>query len=357
MLLVLLVFAGFSVDLAHMMRVRTELRAVADLAAKAAAGELSRTQDLGMAREAAKEVAVNNQVAATNLTLVDDDIVFGHSTLQGNGAWSFQAGTNPLNSVNVNARRVDGSADGPVALFFGNLYGRDNFQTQASATALFLDVDICLVLDRSSSMKLTVGSQAGGMNPNSYWFCRPPRPGPVSRWVALDDAIELFVDHLTNTQAVEHVAVVTFASNYTDRCGVTNLKATVDQDLSGNLSLVNATIATRSNTVWNGATDIEAGIALGHTVLTGTSARTYSTKVMILLTDGVYTYANPVPAATAAANDNIFIHTITFSNGANQADMQAVAQAGNGNHFHAPNAAALEDVFAQIAASITILTE
>ncbi len=129
------------------------------------------------------------------------------------------------------------------------------------------------------------------------------------------------------------------------------------EDLSGDLSLVTAAMAVRSSTVWNGATDIAAGIALGHTVLTGANARTYSTKVMIVLTDGVYTAANPVPAATAAATDDIFIHTITFSNGANQADMQAVALAGNGNHFHAPNAAALEDVFAQIAASITILTE
>jgi hypothetical protein len=78
---------------------------------------------------------------------------------------------------------------------------------------------------------------------------------------------------------------------------------------------------------------------------------------MIVLTDGVYTAANPVSQAVAAAEEDIFVHTITFSNGANQSDMQDVAEAGGGNHFHAPDAATLEDVFQQIAGSIAILTE
>ena len=355
LLISILLFVGFSVDLAHIMRVRTELRAVADLSAKAAAGELSRTQNLSLAKAAAREVAINNQVAAKELTLADEDIIFGHSDRQANGSWIFEAGVNPLNSVRVSARRVNGSADGSVALFFGNLYDRTDFETQVSATASFLDVDICLVLDRSSSMKLSTSSTAGGMSTRDPRFCSPPFAD--SRWVALDGAIGFFVDHLTTTGAAEHIAVVTFGSNYTSRCGETNLAATVDLDLTGTLSLVNAAMGTRSNSVWNGATDIAAGIDLGHTVLTGPSSRTYATKVMILLTDGVYTAANPMPEAISAGADDIFIHTITFGNGANQTDMQDVAQAGNGNHFHAPDAEALDDVFAQIAGSITILTE
>ncbi len=355
LLMTIFLFVGFSVDLSYMMLVRTELRAVADLAAKAAAGELSRTQDLNLAKAAAQEVAINHQVAAKELTLADEDIVFGHSNKLGNGTWKFTAGANPLNSVRVNARRVDGSADGSVALFFGNLYNRTDFETQVSATASFVDVDICLVLDRSSSMKLKVSSTAGGMSTSDNRFCKKPKND--SRWIALDGAVQLFVDHLEATQAVEHVALVTFASNYTSPCPETNLVATLDEDLAGDLSLVTDAITVRSKTVWNGRTDIAAGIVLGHNVLTSPSARTYAAKVMIVLTDGVYTEAYPVPAAIAAAGDDIFIHTITFSNGANQADMQAVAQAGNGNHFHAPNAAALEDVFEQIAATITILTQ
>ena len=65
----LMVFVGFSVDLAHMQRVRTELRVATDLAAKAAAGTLSATGDINQAVLAGQEVAQNNQVAGAPLTL------------------------------------------------------------------------------------------------------------------------------------------------------------------------------------------------------------------------------------------------------------------------------------------------
>ena len=78
---------------------------------------------------------------------------------------------------------------------------------------------------------------------------------------------------------------------------------------------------------------------------------------MVVLTDGVYTGADPIAEATLAAGDGIIVHTITFSDGANQTDMQAVAQAGGGVHYHAPDPTALNDVFIQISGSIAILTK
>ena len=110
---VILVIAGFSVDLAHMQRVRTELRAVADLASKAAVGQLSRTQDLALARAEARQVGLDNRVEGIPLTLSDQDIVLGNSARQSNGAWVFQPGATPPNAVEVTARRNNGSADGP----------------------------------------------------------------------------------------------------------------------------------------------------------------------------------------------------------------------------------------------------
>ena len=78
---------------------------------------------------------------------------------------------------------------------------------------------------------------------------------------------------------------------------------------------------------------------------------------MVVFTDGAYTEDDPVPYAAAAGADGIIVHTITFGSGANQADMQAVAAAGYGQHYHAPDAAALSDVFLQIAGSLAVLTE
>ena len=78
---------------------------------------------------------------------------------------------------------------------------------------------------------------------------------------------------------------------------------------------------------------------------------------MIVFTDGVYTGDDPIPMAQNAFANGIKIHTITFSSGANQTDMQAVASAGDGSSYHAPNAQTLDDIFFALAGSITILTE
>ena len=352
---VLLIILGFSVDLAHMQRVRTEMRAVVDLSAKAAIGELSRTQDVTKARTAAKNVAAANIVASETMILDDQDIVFGHSDRQPNGQWLFQAGGNPLNSVQVTGRRTTSSARGPVDLFFGQFYNHQNFEQQLSASAVTLDVDIGLVLDRSSSMKLATNDTTGLMSTSNPRFCQPPFAD--SRWVALENSVNLFLGHLSATLATEHLGLVTFGSNYTSSCGEVNAEATIDQNLDGNLNSITLAMAGRSSTVWNGATNIDAGISLGRNMLTGALARQFATKVMIVFTDGVYTGPNPVPEAVLAANDDIIVHTITFSNGANQVDMQAVADAGNGEHYHAPDQAALNTVFEQISASITLLTE
>ena len=92
-------------------------------------------------------------------------------------------------------------------------------------------------------------------------------------------------------------------------------------------------------------------------MLTGGMARPWAEKIMIVFTDGVYTGANPVPEAAAADAQGITVHTITFSQGANETDMQAVAAAANGRHYHAPDAATLNAVFRELAGTITILTE
>lgn len=351
---VLMIIVGFSVDLAYMQSVRTEMRAVADLAAKAAAGELSRTQSTASARVAARDVASSNLVAGSAVTLTDNDIVFGRSERQ-SGTWTFQADATPLNSIQVNVRRTSDASDGPVNLFFGRFYGRRNFQPEISATASFLNVDICLVLDRSSSMKLSTADTEGLMTTTDPRFCEAPYAD--SRWVALENAVGLFTAQLSATLATEHVALVTFASDYTSSCGETSTDASLDQDLNADVTLTSQAMAGRSNTVWNGATDIDSAISLARSTLTGAQSRANAEKIMIVLTDGVYTGDDPVPEATLAGTDGIIIHTITFGDGANQPDMQAVAQEGNGQHFHAPDAAALDDVFTQISGSISILTQ
>ena len=83
------------------------------------------------------------------------------------------------------------------------------------------------------------------------------------------------------------------------------------------------------------------------------------------MTDGRNTRTAPGNAASplAAVQETIaeypqtFVYTITFGDGANQEAMVEIAEAGNGQHFHADNADSLVDIFQQLAAAagVTII--
>lgn len=351
---VLLLIAGFAVDLANMQFVRSQLRATTDLAVKAAAATLSTSGDVASARNVGKAVAAENEVAGQPLVLENGDFEFGSATQQPGGNWAFVQGGFPLNAVRLTGRRTAGSPSGPVGLFFGSLFGAAAFEPQVAATASFIDVDICLVLDRSSSMKLAVDDPAGLMGEGDSREC--DTPWTDSRWVALENAVQTFISRMNVSIAQEQVAVVTFASD-NETCDSEVDEASVDQDLTLTLSQINSAMAARTSSVWNGMTNIDSGIVKGHEVLTGSQARVTALKVMIVLTDGVYTGNYPVPYAEDAYDDDIVVHTITFSDGANQSDMQAVAAAAAGLHYHAPDATTLNNVFDELAGSISILTE
>jgi uncharacterized protein YegL len=353
---IVILMVGFSVDLAQMQRVRTELRSATDLAAKAAAEALSETNDEAAARQVAIDIAALNRVNGQPLTLDPDNVVFGRSERQGDGHWDFDDTGSPKNAVKITGSRTGSSPDGAIATYFGNLYGRPDFHPEFQTTSAFVDVDICIVLDRSSSMKhAATNPTPSGLSSSDPRFCTAPMAD--SRWMALDAAIQTFVTELQASIGTEKVAMVTFASANTSVCGETNSVASVDQDLTTNLNSITNAMNDRSSTVWNGATDVAAGISLANTVLTSGLARPNADKIMIVFTDGQYTEANPVPLATAATADGITVHTITFSPGANQADMQAVANAGKGRHFHADNATDLEDIFQEMAASLAIIIQ
>jgi hypothetical protein len=114
-------------------------------------------------------------------------------------------------------------------------------------------------------------------------------------------------------------------------------------------------MSTLSAKKFNGMTNIGAGITKGIQVLTSASARPYAAKTMVLMSDGAYTEGTrPSLIAPQAADQDIIIHTITFGE-ANPAEMQAIADATGGNHYIAPNAAALQDIFEEIALTLPVV--
>lgn len=358
MLPVLMVFIGFAVDLAHMQNTRLEMRAATDSAARAAATNLSHTDSSSQARAEAKRVASLNVVAGKSLELKNGDIEVGHSDRNSAGKWVFTKGGSPKNSVRVTSRRTASSPGGAVPMFFGSFIGRPDFEPTATATASFENVDICLVLDRSTSMKVDIDSDEVGLYTSDPRFCAPP--GDNSRWMALDTAVRVFTSELRASNAVEQVAMASYSTGYSppEMCGTSSNAASLDAPLGNNLSVVETAVGQLSSTVWNGNTNIEAGMRVALNELTNASAlRTNADKVVIVFTDGHENEGSCTAAANDIAAANIRIHTVTLGDYANQTKMQEVAAIGGGKHLHADDAMALSAAFRELAAQVSQLTE
>ncbi len=353
MMIVFLASVAFSVDVAYMQLTKIKLRSAADAAARAAGEGLSRAQDEDYARQAAKDIAAANLVAGKPLLLDDSDVIFGKSSQQESGAWTFTPNGQPVNAVRVNGRRTRQAPSGSVPIFFGRVFNVFDFQPVQAATVVRLDRDICIVVDRSSSMKLFLTDTSGTMSTGDSRFCQPPNMAQ-SRWGALSIGIDRFVNALDTTPQLEHVALVSFASDYTS-CSYTNNASDINCPLSEDNSAVTSAMATLSGTKFNGRTNIAAGITKGIQVLTGPSARPYAAKTMVLMSDGAYNEGQVphVVAAQAAAQD-IIIHTITYGE-ADPVEMKAISDATGGNNYVAPDAQALQEAFEQIALTLPVV--
>jgi Ca-activated chloride channel family protein len=317
---VLIVMLGFSVDLAFMQNTRAELRAATDVAARAGAIELAKTENAADARAAAVAMAERNNVAGQPLKLKTSDILVGRSERNGQGQWVFTNNGRPFNSVQVLGDRRESSRSGGVGLFFSRLYGVDNFEPTITATSTFMNVDICLVLDRSGSME----------------------GQPLKD---LKNAVNVFLDELEDTSSDEQVALASYASN-----------ASLDRNLDTDYSNIRKDV---SKLKADGMTAIGLGLQKGIDGVMGKNHRTLSAPIIVLMTDGNHnTSTEPIVWAREAAKKGITVHTITFGNSADKPRMLAVANETGGKTFHAANGAQLAEVFRTIAKTLpTQLTQ
>ena len=344
-----IIMAAFAIDVAWMQLVRTELRTATDAAARAGAKELSLSQDTQAARNRAKEAALRNKVAGEPLLLADSDIEIGKGSQSGQSRFRFAPGGNQPNAVRITGQRTRGSAAGPVDLLFAGVLGVRQFEPKETATSTQLDRDICLVVDRSGSM---MQSLTGGGMPSGT--CSPPHPSQ-SRWGALSIAVEAFLVELGKTVQEEHVALVSYSSN-TSECGNTYRISTIDSDLVSDYAAIRNELTRIGSKPVKGRTSISAGLDDGIRVLTGQNTRPFAVRTMILMTDGIHNLGpEPVVSARKAAQQDIVIHTITFSSDADIRRMKDVAAAAGGKHFHAPSAEDLVRIFKEIAATLPVL--
>jgi Mg-chelatase subunit ChlD len=169
----------------------------------------------------------------------------------------------------------------------------------------------------------------------------------------------LFLDELDATPVNERIAMVTFSSVDSDDCSGTfvGTDSTLNAPLTTNTGNIRTAMDVMNTSIWNGGTNVEAGLHLGRTHLE-TTGQIANNRVIIVLTDGKFNRGlHPQDEAALAQAAGITVHTITFSEEANQADMILTAAAGGGEHYHAPDQETLEQVFRRLAGSFAILTD
>ncbi len=370
-LVAVLAVAGFLMCLSYAELANTELQVATDAAARSAVIQLVITQSEDDARAAAVQIAGLHRVGGQSLSLDTSDVVFGKAQLQLDNTYSFQGNQTPLNAAQVSGRKMNGSPSGAVTLPLGVFIGQDTYQTQRAGTAMRMDYDIVLVLDRSASMAWDLSGVARQYPEDiadylyQINYFSPPDPNG-SRWAALSTAVNQFTQVLTSRNVSARLALVTFAGDFPppelgSTGNYTAQRVTLDSDFTPDFSGITSAITAIGQAPLLGATDITAGLQEAQTLLTSSpQARPKTAQpIVVLFSDGRYTEgADPVEIAqTMNTATGTLIHTVTFGTDAsNIQDMKDVAQvAGKGLSFNANTAEELDSSFRQIADSIPVI--
>lgn len=366
--LALAALSGLAINIAYMELLRTEQRVVTDAAAKSALVVLGQSQSRQQAIEAAKSIASLHRVAGRSVKLQDSDIKIGASVMMQNGTFKFTEvpgdSASVTNSVRV-ACSLNRVVEGGVPLIMmPQMMGNSKYQLEQYASATRIEMDVCVVVDRSGSMAWSLGDKAfeypgdlAGKSPlqNYFQLAHPT----LSRWAALRDAIDGFVQVLEESPIQSRVALASYSSNFT--FGIwSSVVASIDEPLTTTYTNLPARLDTIAQQPLIGNTNIAAGLREGINALTDPSKiRITSSKTIILLTDGIKTQGDdPVELANLARQMNIRIHTIAFSDQADVQLMTQVSQAGGGQCYVAPDAESLTKTFRTIAATLpNMLTE
>ena len=346
---VVVILAAFAINIAYLELNRTEMFIASDAASRATGREFMITNDVAAARARGRAAASRNMIGGKPLQLADSDFVFGQAARAGLAdRYSFSPGGFNANAVEVTAKRTTGSLDGPLKLLMPNPFAMSTVESSQTSRSNQIEVDVVLVIDRSGSMAYASNEPAvfppiPAAAP-SGWLFNGPAPFP-SRWRDAVAAVDVFLFELAASPINELVGLVTY-----------NGSTTIDQTLTGDYNSIRLALNNYTVFFQSGSTNIGGGIADGQNCFAFSATRPVAAKVMIVLTDGIDTVgSDPIGAAKFAADEQIMIFTITFSDEADQATMQSVASSALGKHYHATNLASLSLIFKDIARQLPVL--
>jgi Flp pilus assembly protein TadG len=349
----LLLLSAVAINIAYIQLSRTELGISTDAAGRAAGKMYALTQDEGLALEAANEAGAKNFVAGNELKFSSADLEFGKSTrTDENSRFEFvTADPGDSNAVRILGNRSSASLSGPVQTFLPGILGTQDFELKSTAISTRIEADIVLVLDRSGSMAYSDSEPAvfppiPASAPLGWDFGDPVPPN--SRWLDAIAATDILLNSLNTSPGQEFISLVTYADS-----------GRINTPLSNNTADVLTAMTSYSSAFEGGGTNIAGGLTAAAAELSSDSARKFSSKVIVVLTDGVVSVGpDPVEVARNLAREGILVIAVTFSNEADKTLMGRVAAAGNGFHRHAEVKEELRAVFTEISQTLpTLLTQ
>lgn len=364
-MIILLLAAAFSVDIAYMQLTREELHIATDAAAKAAVAKLSLGGTQTQAKNAAVACAAANVVAGRPLTIAASSVTLGKVAYSQSGHWDFTANGTPITAARVDVTMSSGTVSGPVNLFFGRVLGTSTFSPVSTSTAAFVRNKVCLTLDRSHSMCFDLSGvewrYPSGIpaDPNGRMY--PPH-ATNSRWAKLDDAINIFLDVVAAVPVETRVGLVTWAAKVkkgdywtSPTKSPASAATTLDCTFATTFDPIRTAVTNKGSAVMLGGTNMSAGMTEAINLFASTDDGLPWNKVMILFSDGQWNDgANPETTALTAKANNIVIHTVGLLNNSDTT-MQDIAALTGGRYFYAPDAASLTAAFQEIARMLPVI--
>lgn len=351
-------FAGVAVNTAFLRMARVELKSVTDLAAKSGATYLGNFQNTTGPTSRIENVLYWNRPQFDSSLgrpeFGNTSITYGNAEIADDGSITFTEDGTPENAVKVTAdypAMFDGG-NVPIPFFF-----TANPSISATSVAMRTDNDVCFVLDRSGSMAWDMSNiefsyPAGGSELQNYYTAPDETE---SRWAGLRTAVEDFV--LTCEEDVPgevRIGLISFASEfefgvYESERGTVHERITKDRRAK-----ILAAVDEIGAQPLIGDTDIGYGLSLVPSAYQGNQVRQKTGfQTVVLFSDGVNNEGtNPVVEAAALGLAGYTVHTVSFSDQADQVMMQSIAAAGGGTHYHASSAEELREAFKEIARSL-----
>ena len=349
MITALLAMAALAVDGAYLMELRSQLQNTADAASLAAASGL--TVSIVDARLRAADYGQRNPVLGHAVQITGQQMTFGQWDFNAN---RFLATNSAPNSVRLHLSLSDTPGLANTHLFFAPVLGVRAADIQVRATASLGNRNIILALDRSTSM------DDDGIN--------PPQP-----WTDVKSASMRFLDRLRLFPVVgDRISLVSY-----------NEQGVVEERLTENFPLVRDAIQNLDicyPPACGGYTNIADAMRDSRAEVTSARANSRGLKVVVLLSDGRanvtlngtivcdpsittrcegVTGGRPEQDALSQArrmkDAGIVLYTISLGNLTNQTLMRNMALETGGDHFFAPTASQLDDVFQQISARIPVV--